>query len=542
MKRHFNTRLSFVLFVVGVCWSAVSQAQSSVPGQTGLKIIFPSTPNWNVLEEGKPFTFKIQVKPNQDSTRVHFNIPEGQIEGMKLDSLGYFNWTPGYDLVDRIQGNKGFSVLFEVSNDKGEEARRSVEFRVLHVNRPPQVGELKPFYVQFNVQNTYQIDPNEVRDPDNDPLVFIPITDQLPEGARLSAQGEFSWKPSQTQFNKLKTSPIYVEFYVEDQPTKARTKGRLKIDVTQMDLPPVVSIVPNSPNIRLRENTTLNLALYLTDPNGDQDIQEFSFVSDNRNIPKEALKKNTNTQYEFIWRPDYDFVKDPLDTLGFNLTFFVIDKSQKRDEKRVHVTVENAVNEREKDIQLYTQYRTSLIRAWELIAQLSEKQDELSRLYRRAKSGKKNRSVLNAGIGAGTAITPLTINGTGDNAANARKIIPTVGGTATATVGTLEATEVIGRSISPLVDQLNKIIIKRNELQTKGDIFARKYNLKSARRGQGGQTFAKDLDDFEASMKVNDLIALELDAGWQDRNKPKNAEQQDRSLQRTFRDFVPFTD
>lgn len=537
MMRYFIKRLFFVQFIALIGFSLTVVAQSALPAQSNLRIIFPDQSNWNVLEEGKPFSFKLQTRPShQDSTAIRFSIVEGRQDGMQLDSIGNFQWTPSYDLVDRIQGSKTFTVLFAASTDKGDQVRRSAEFRVLHVNRPPIIGDLKPFYVQFNVQNIYQIDPNEVRDPDQDPIVFIPITDQLPEGAKLSAQGEFTWKPSQTQFNKLKTSPLYVEFFVEDQPTKARTKGRLKIDVTQLDLPPVVSVVPNVNTIKLRENTTLNLALYLTDPNGDQDIQEFSFLSDNRSIPKEALKKNTNTQYEFIWKPDYDFVKDPLDTLGFNLTFFVMDKSQKRDEKRIHVTVENAVNEREKDLQLYIQYRTSLIRAWELIAQLSEKQDELSKLYKRAKTGKKNRSVMNAGIGAGTAIVPLTV----DPAAKAKNLIPTIGGTATATVGTLEATEVIGRSISPLVDQLNKIIVKRNELQTKGDIFARKYNLKSARRNQSGQTFAKDLDDFEASMKVNDLLALELDAGWQDRKKPKTQEQQDKSLQRTFRDFVPF--
>jgi hypothetical protein len=524
-------RLSFVQFIFVLLLGLSANAQTS--------LILPDQSNWNVVEEGKTISFQLRLKGNlPDSTHLQFSIPEGRVDGMKLDSLGNFAWTPSFDLVDRIQGSKIFPVLFEASVRGGEQIRKVAEFRVLHVNRAPYVGELKPFYVQYNVQNTYQVDGNSVRDPDGDPLVFIPIPDEMPEGAKLSAQGEFTWKPSQTQFNRLKASPLWVEFYVEDQPMKSRSKGRLKIDVTQLDLPPEISVVPNTRSFKIRENSTLSLAFFLTDPNGDQDIQEFSFLSDNPSIPKSSLKRNTDNQYEFIWKPDYEFVKDPLDTLGFNITFFVIDKSQKKDEKKIHITVENAVNEREKDFQLYTQYRTALIRAWELISQLTEKQEELRRLYSRAKSGKKNRSVMNAGIGAATAITPLTM-GTNPN----KTLVSTIGGTATATVGTLEATEVIGRSISPLVDQLNKIIVKKNELQTKGDIFARKYNLRSSRRGSGSPTqFARDLDDFESSMKVNDLLALELDASWQDRNMPRNAQEQDKRLQKMFRDYVPFTD
>jgi hypothetical protein len=504
---------------------AFSQAPS-------LQLLFPETSNWNVLEEGKSYAFSVRLQGDTTQTvpsAPQFAIVDGKQEGMKIDSLGTFTWTPGFNLVDRVQGSKLIQVVFEARAGTGQRVTRPIEFRVLHVNRPPTVGELKPFYVQYNTQNTQQIDPNVVFDEDKDPLVFVPIIDQMPEGAKLSAQGEFSWKPSLTQFNKLKTAPIWVEFYVEDQPLKTRTKGRFKVDVTQQDLPPTISLVPNAERMKIREDATVNLVFYLSDPNGDGDIDAMSFVSDNPNIPKNALKRNTNNQYEFTWQPGYSFVNDPLDTLAFNVTFFVLDKTQKRDERRVQFTVLNTVNEREKDMQLYNQYRTGLVRAWELIEQLTEREQELKRVYNRAKKGKKGRSIINAGMGAATGLAPVTIK-----APTTSKMVSTIGGTTVLTVGTLEATEVIGKSIKDLIDRLNYIIQKKNELQTKGDIFARKYNLKSSRRRS---EFTRDLDDYVSTMNVSGLVALELDAGWKEKHKAN-----DDRLERTFKDFSRFED
>ncbi len=501
--------------------------------QNSLQLVLPDQPGWNQFDEGKSVAFRLGVQGvGADSAR--FAIAEGRQDGMELDSLGRFHWSPGYALVDRVQGSRSFPVIFEAWNaaNPGQRSRKTAEFRVQHTNRAPVAGELKPFYVKYNALNTYQVDANVVNDPDQDPLVFVPIADQMPEGARLSAQGEFSWKPSQAQYAKLKTSPLFVEFFVEDQPAKVRTKGRLKVEATQMDLPPEISIVPNVTVIKIKEDATINLVFYLTDPNGDADIESFGLLSDNPDVPKTALKRNASTQYEFTWKPGYNFVRDPLDSLTFSVTFFVLDKTQKRDEKTVRFTLLNAVNEREKDLQLYSQYRTGLVRAWELIGQLSQKQEFLRKTYERAKTGKKKRSVVNASFGAISALAPVTIYQSNPNTGRA---VSAIGGTAVATVGTLEATEVIGKSIKDLVDQLNAVIAKKNELQTKGDIFARKYNLKAARRSEA--QFTRDLDEFSATMSLNGLLALELDAGWVEKNALT-----DGKLKKTFKDFEPFED
>ena len=248
---------------------------------------------------------------------------------MIFDSLGHFVWTPSYDLADRINTLRTLPVVFEAYNGAGESVIQRVEFKVMHVNRPPEVDELRPFYVQYNTQNTYKIDANAVRDPDGDPVVFVPVAEQMAENMRLSSSGEITWQPSLTQFNSLKKGGArYLEFYVEDQPGKARTKGRVKVEATQMDLPPELTVVPKVSRIRSKENSVINLKFFLADPNGDDDIAMFGFVSDNRDVPQSALVKNTTNQYEFIWTPSYDFVRDPFDSLAVSYTHLDVYKRQ----------------------------------------------------------------------------------------------------------------------------------------------------------------------------------------------------------------------
>lgn len=254
----------------------------------------------------------------------------------------------------------------------------------------------------------------------------------------------------------------------------------------------------------------------------------FGFVSDNRDVPQSALVKNTTNQYEFIWTPSYDFVRDPFDSLAFNITFYVLDKAQNRAESKIRFVIENTVNEAELDAYKYSLYRSGLVNAWGLLEQMREKEEELKKGYRRAKKGKQNRSVLNASLGATTGLAPVIA---GPKNPSLKTGITTVGGTTVMTIGTLEATEVIGRSTKDLLDRFNYVMEKKSELQNKGDIFAREYSLKSARRTND---FIRKLDEFRALMNLKGLVALELDANWENKK-----EATDKALKRTFRDFSP---
>ncbi len=458
-----------------------------------------------------------------------YSLTQGKVEGMQFDSLGHFSWTPSYDFVDRLSNGRTIQLLFEAKNRKQESVNQIIDFKIEHVNRPPVVGELKPLYVRYNTVNTYTIESSVIKDEDNDPIVIVPIGDTMPEGAKLSPQGEFTWKPSLSQFNSLRSRPVMLEFYVEDQPAKGRTKGYFKIEATQQDLPPSIQMIPSIKKFKYKEGTTINLKFQLYDPNGDNDIALFSFLSENTDVPASTLVKNTASQYEFIWKPGYDFVKDTQDSVSFDITFFVMDKSNKREERTISISILNAINEAEIDRKLYSEYRSSLVRAWDLMEQLKQSEEDLKKKYNRAKRGKKGRSLTNASLGAVTGISPVVV----EEPATSKKIT-TIGGTMVMTIGTLEATEVIGRSTKDLVERLNYIIEKRNELQTKGDVFARKYALKSSRRKP---EFIKDVDDFVALMNLKGLVALELDAGWKNKAKPT-----DENVAKTFKDFSPDTE
>ena len=508
------------LLLTGLFFGPVCSAQDP----KALQILLSQQPDWNVVAEGQPIHFSLRTNGNPADS-ITYTIAQGKLDGMAFDSLGHFSWTPNYELADRLKPTRVVPVIFEVHTRKGDSATQLAEFRVHHVNRPPVTEDLPPFYVRFQTQNVYKFDPKQVYDADGDPLAFIAIPDQMPEGCKLSAQGELTWTLSKNQFNQIRAKPIYIEFWVEDQPAKIRTKGRLKVDVTQMDLPPTISVVPKERTYRVRENATINLKFYLADPNGDDDINTFDFLSSDQRIPKSALVKNTNNQYEFIWQPGYDFVRDPNDTLRLDLTFFVLDKAQNRDEQTISVTVQNAINEEARDRYTYALYNQALVQAWNLITQLDEKEIELKRDYRRAKGGKRNRSMANASLGAVTGVSP-TISNQGT-----QRLISAIGGTAVLTMGTLEATEVIGKSMKDLLDRYNYVLGKKSELQSKGDVFAREFALKSTRRN--GE-FIKGLDAFRNAMSLSGLVALELDANWQNRK-----EASDKAVKRTFKDFTP---
>jgi hypothetical protein len=274
-----------------------------------------------------------------------------------------------------------------------------------------------------------------VRDQDGDPIVFVPILDEMPEGMKLTAAGEITWDPSVVQFNLLKRGPRYMEFYVEDQPAKSRTKGRVKLDVTQMDLAPDFTIIPQNSVVRSPENNRINLRFTISDPNGEDDISTFNFISENKRVPAEALIKNTPTSYEFIWEPGFEFVKDPFDTLAFNITFYVLDKAQNKKEKTVKFVIKNTVDESLRDNYVFNLYRGALVNAWGLLEQMTEREGQLKKAYSRAKKGKRSRSLVNASLGATTGLAPVIAK----TDQNVRGYITTIGGTTVATVGTLEA-------------------------------------------------------------------------------------------------------
>jgi hypothetical protein len=480
--------------------------------------IFPAGEHWKVLNENDEFNFQVKTDDN-----AVFSIEGAGDLGIQFDSLGNFRWKPSYDLVDRVALTKEFSLIFEAAYPNGRHERKTVNFIVHHVNRPPVVEELPVFYVKQSFRNVYQFPVEYVYDPDGDPIVFKSSLSNMPEGSGLTSQGQFTWSPSRSQFNALRTTPLTIEFIVQDQPGKMETSGKLKIAQTQLDLPPEILIVPGDSIFSIKEDETLNLKIYLSDPNGDDNVRSAGMIPSDQRITPTVLKENTPVQYEFTWTPGYQFVDDTKPFIETSIIFFVLDKTNNRTQKKLRIKVEETENLVEKDALQFTKYRNSLVSALILISQLDENQKKLNQDYKKARKGKKKRSILNASLGAATGLSPLTLD------ADQSKIVSGIGGTTVLTLGTLEATEVIGRSKDAIMEKIRLGIEIRNKIQAQGDEFARKYALKSARRTQ---EFEKDIDKMRTALNDQKIVLLELDAYSRPRAKIEN-----KDLKKIFIDF-----
>lgn len=509
-----------------VSLASLAQEADSVVGQNGAKLIFPDSTGWNLIKENEILSFQVQTT---DPDSAFFSLEGGADLNIHFDSVGNFHWQPSYDLVDRVVRLKDFTVIFEASwphAPKKQRIRQTITFVVSHVNRPPVVEEIPVFYVKQSTNNTYQFPPEFIHDLDGDPLVFKSILEKMPEGSVLSSQGQFTWNPSRSQFMALKREAHTLEFIVQDQPDKAETIGKLKIAPTQQDLPPEILLIPAPPSdsvFAIKEDETLNLKIYVKDPNGDDDVSHTGFVSNDKRVPASALKSNTALQYEFTWSPGYDYVDELNGSVDTEIVFFVLDKSNNRTQRVTRIRVTDAEDLIKKDAQLYEKYQNYLVEAGRMIKLLDENQKQLNREYKRARRGKQNRSIINASLGAVTGLSPVVIDQPDQS-----KIVSGVGGTTVLTLGTLEATEVIGRSKESIMDKIKIGIDIRHKVQSAGDDFARKYALKSVRRNP---EFDKDIEKLRATLNDPRVVLLELDA------YERNVKVTEKDLKKIFLDY-----
>lgn len=489
-----------------------------------ITISFEKHKGWDTKAEGE--TFEISFTASGGSGEFKFELLEPGFLMENLDQYGIFVWTPDFDFVTSEQSIQSVILKIKAFDTEGNEVIESVPVYVEHVNRPPVVNELPTFYIQYNIDNIYQLNKKGiVYDPDGDSIIFSPVLKELPQGMVLSAAGKITWNPSRRQLNYLYANPIYLSFTVEDYPAGAKSIGQIKLEVSQADLPPEIAIIPNKQSFEIKEDDELHLSFFVTDPNGQEDLMTFNFVTENSSITADALKKKGDWQYEFSWTPGYDFILEEGQKHQFDISFFAIDMEGNRTEKNILVTVVDTENILEKDKLLYDQYRSVLAQAFDLVSQLNEKEKELEKKYRIAKKGKKNRAITTASLGALTGLSPVIFIENPDG----QKIAAGLGGTATATIGTLEASSVIGESPTDLMRDLNYVSQKRSDLLIYGNIFASKYALPISKRDKG---FQSDLRTLSIQLNLQDIAKLELDAAWEN-SKDASA----RNIKRVFKDF-----
>ncbi len=489
-----------------------------------LDIKLPHFNGWNEKKEGDLFSFTIGASGGTGGYRFQA-ITEDDIN-YTFDNDGTFQWSPDYSYVDGKVTLRSSKITFKVEDMKGNKDSVVVDLVVHNTNRPPVVHELPTFYVQWDKENVFNLNlEGIVYDEDKDPIVFKPILSEMPQGMTLTKEGEVKWRPSVSQFYQLREQPLKLRFTVLDEPHGHQTSATARFEVTQQDLPPQLTMVPATDMIEIDENEALNLGFFINDPNGIEDVAVFNFVSDNDEVETGSLTSVDPMQYEFKWVPDYSFVQERGESEEFQITFYAFDKENNRTEKQIRVKVNDAENIEEEDRRLYFQYRTVLATAFELVEQLSEKEDELKKEYKHAKGGKKNRAIANASLGALTGLSPIFLEG------QTQKVTVGIGGTATATIGTLEASNVIGNPPADIMQRWSYVTSKKNEILLYGNIFAGKYAQKSERRNN---SFQNDLKNLTFQMNLQDMTKLELDASWQGTKDPS-----DRNIKKLFKDFYP---
>jgi hypothetical protein len=497
-----------------------SVAQNTEP----ISMIYSSKDNWDTQNEGESFNIEFSAKGGSGDYKFELLQPDYLMEN--LDQYGRFSWTPDFDFVSPDEVIKSVLLKIKVFDTEGNEYFESVPIYVNHVNRPPIVNEIPTFYIQHNKENIYQLKKEGLTyDPDGDSIIFKPVLKELPQGVTLSLNGTIKWKPSRSQFNYLRQDPIYLSFTVQDYPGGEKSMGQLKIEVSQVDLPPEIVMIPNKERFEINENEGLNLNFFITDPNGEMDLLTFDFATENSSIPSDSLTKKDDWQYEFKWTPGYDFIKQEGEKNEFDISFFAIDKESNQTQKNILVTVVDTENVLEKDRILYDQYRTVLERAFDMITQLNEKEKELEKKYKQAKNGKKKRAISTASLGALTGLSPVIFINNPDG----QKIAAGLGGTATATIGTLEASNVIGEPPSDIMRDLNYVSQKRNDLLVYGNVFASKYALPVDKREKG---FQSDLRSLTIQLNLKDTAKLDLDATWENKKAPTA-----RNIKKIFKDF-----
>lgn len=478
-----------------------------------------SKPDWNVIREGQKIDFNV-LAIDSGSVKYYF-LDGGEVEGMDLDSTGRFTWVPGYAIVSRNEKPKEISVILAAMMQDNKSFRQAATFMVQHVNREPIIEDLPIFYVRHGIKNTYQISSDYVFDPDGDPYLFKPVQQSMPEGMQITSQGLITWTPSRSQYSAMKSGMV-VEFIVQDQPDRAERLGKIRIAQTQLDLPPEVILVPGDTVYTIKEDEVVNFKVYISDPNGDDNLSTGGFVASDNRISKEVYRENSSTQAEFSWSPGYKFVDEAEKFRMVDITFFALDKASNRVQRRVKIRVNDAENLDEKDKFIYQKYVNSLTAAKALVDQLDEKHSDLTRMYKQAKRGKKNRAIINASLGATTGLSPLLLP------TESSKVVSGIGGTTVLTLGTLEATEVLGKSKSDIMEQMKVCVEVRNQLQVEGDNFARKYALKSERRKK---EFDTDREKLLPILNNQKLLLLELDAA----QRPNKIDPKD--IKKTFADF-----
>jgi PKD repeat protein len=234
------------------------------------------------VPEGSLLEIPITVMDPDDGDLFNIivtNSPEG---GQLLpDSSGdnIYTWTPGY------QDAGIYIINFTVMDNGGLIDSEDVTINVTNVNRAPRLEIVGPIEIQENELFFLALN---ATDPDGDLLTFMAT--QIPPGAEFdTGLGILQWTPTFTQ------NGIYLMNISVSDPAGLGDFEVVTINVTNVNRPPVLEPIGNR---IVKENTTLELRINATDPDGET----LSYVINP--LPDGAIFNNT--AHVFSWKPRYD--------------------------------------------------------------------------------------------------------------------------------------------------------------------------------------------------------------------------------------------
>ena len=179
------------------------------------------------------FTFKAT---DSNGTTLEYSLVNNP-EGSKIDSVsGLFSWVPGFEQAG------SYIITAVVSDGVLTDTAKSVVV-VTNVNRAPVFTKAltDSILIPYDQTFTFQY---EASDPDGDTLTFS-LGTTSPQGATISSDGLFSWKPTKAQGGTY----IITVKVTDGTVTVDTTVNKLTVNVTSKPgLPTVFSLKQNYPN------------------------------------------------------------------------------------------------------------------------------------------------------------------------------------------------------------------------------------------------------------------------------------------------------
>jgi hypothetical protein len=180
------------------------------------------TPILNPIQDGSVFensviAFSVSGTDEDSDDELAYSI-DNLPDGAKFDKKsGAFSWTPDYNQAGE------YNLIASLS-DGNEKATAPFKIIVENVNRRPEIDKGGSVTITIGETATLSFSGS---DPDDDAIAFS--SDNLPDGATINANGEFSWKPDENQIGS-----IVFMVKVSDGTDSAQTSA----SVTVKDLPP----------------------------------------------------------------------------------------------------------------------------------------------------------------------------------------------------------------------------------------------------------------------------------------------------------------